>query len=78
MTWHPKGAVLVAGGADSTVWMWQRACLPPQPAASIALTSHSFWTAPTVPSGNTMQVFAGHTDSVSAVAWTPDGALVEL
>ncbi|SNX88051.1 related to Angio-associated migratory cell protein [Melanopsichium pennsylvanicum] len=21
--WHPKGSVLAAGGADSTVWMWQ-------------------------------------------------------
>lgn len=24
MDWHPKGPVLSAGGADSTVWMWQR------------------------------------------------------
>ena len=26
-----------------------------------------------VPSGNNMQVFAGHTDAITAIAFTPDG-----
>ncbi|KAI1797143.1 ribosome biogenesis protein Sqt1 [Ganoderma leucocontextum] len=47
--WHPKGAVLLAGSNDTTVWLWQ------------------------LPSGNTMQVFAGHTAPVTCGDFTPDG-----
>ncbi|KZV64434.1 WD40 repeat-like protein [Peniophora sp. CONT] len=49
LRWHPKGAVLLAGSNDSTVWLWQ------------------------LPSGNTMQVFAGHKGPVTAGDFTPDG-----
>jgi len=49
LKWHPKGSVLLAGGNDSTLWLWQ------------------------LPSGNTMQVFAGHTGPVNCGAFTPDG-----
>jgi WD40 repeat protein len=24
LDWHPKGNVLLAGGADGTVWVWNR------------------------------------------------------
>ncbi|EGN99255.1 hypothetical protein SERLA73DRAFT_182161 [Serpula lacrymans var. lacrymans S7.3] len=47
--WHPRGAVLLAGSNDTTVWLWQ------------------------LPSGNTMQVFAGHTGAVQCGEFTPDG-----
>ncbi|GAA5866081.1 hypothetical protein JCM8547_000590 [Rhodosporidiobolus lusitaniae] len=47
--WHPKGNVLVAGGADGTVWVWN------------------------LPRGDTMHVLAGHTASVTAGRFTPDG-----
>lgn len=47
--WHPKGSVLLAGGNDGTVWLWQ------------------------LPSGNTMQVFAGHAAPVACGDFTPDG-----
>ncbi|KAI0684105.1 WD40 repeat-like protein [Cytidiella melzeri] len=49
LRWHPKGAVLLAGSNDTTVWLWQ------------------------LPSGNTMQVFAGHTSAVQCGEFTPDG-----
>jgi len=49
LRWHPRGAVLLAGSNDSTVWLWQ------------------------LPSGNTMQVFAGHTGPVQCGEFTPDG-----
>lgn len=49
LRWHPKGNVLLAGGNDSTVWLWQ------------------------LPSGKTMQVFAGHDSPVNAGDFTPDG-----
>ncbi|GAA6043090.1 hypothetical protein JCM8097_008419 [Rhodosporidiobolus ruineniae] len=47
--WHPKGNVLLAGGADGTVWVWN------------------------LPRGDTMHVLAGHTSSVTAGRFTPDG-----
>ncbi|KAH8118067.1 WD40 repeat-like protein [Phellopilus nigrolimitatus] len=49
LRWHPRGAVLLAGSNDSTVWLWQ------------------------LPSGNTMQVFAGHSGPVQCGEFTPDG-----
>ncbi|KAF6754452.1 ribosome biogenesis protein Sqt1 [Ephemerocybe angulata] len=49
LKWHPKGNVLLAGGNDGTLWLWQ------------------------LPSGNTMQVFAGHTGAVNWAEFTPDG-----
>lgn len=49
LRWHPKGAVLLAGSNDSTLWLWQ------------------------LPSGKTMQVFAGHTGAVNCGEFTPDG-----
>ncbi|KDR76235.1 hypothetical protein GALMADRAFT_67491 [Galerina marginata CBS 339.88] len=49
LRWHPKGAVLLAGSNDSTLWLWQ------------------------LPSGNTMQVFAGHSGPVNCGEFTPDG-----
>jgi ribosome assembly protein SQT1 len=49
LRWHPRGAILLAGSNDSTVWLWQ------------------------LPSGNTMQVFAGHSGPVQCGEFTPDG-----
>ncbi|KIK10380.1 hypothetical protein K443DRAFT_671000 [Laccaria amethystina LaAM-08-1] len=49
LRWHPKGAVLLVGSNDSTLWLWQ------------------------LPSGKTMQVFAGHTGAVNCGEFTPDG-----
>ncbi|KAF8313569.1 WD40 repeat-like protein [Clavulina sp. PMI_390] len=49
LQWHPKGNVLLAGGNDATLWLWQ------------------------LPSGNTMQVFAGHDSPIHAGSFTPDG-----
>ncbi|CAJ0761903.1 6533_t:CDS:2 [Entrophospora sp. SA101] len=49
LDWHPKGNVILAGTAESTIWMWQ------------------------IPSGNFMNLFAGHSASVTAGQFTPDG-----
>jgi len=49
LRWHPKGAVLLAGSNDTTVWLWQ------------------------LPSGNTMQVFAGHEGPIQCGDFTPNG-----
>ncbi|TFK75235.1 ribosome biogenesis protein Sqt1 [Pluteus cervinus] len=49
LRWHPKGAVLLVGSNDTTLWLFQ------------------------LPSGNTMQVFAGHSGPVNCGEFTPDG-----
>eukprot|EP00842_Homolaphlyctis_polyrhiza_P005308 jgi/Hompol1/5779/HPOL_004687-RA len=50
--WHPKGNVLLCGGEDGSVWMWQ------------------------LPSGNCMNVFTGHVESVTCGQFTPDGKMI--
>lgn len=82
MAWHPKGPVLACGANDSTVWMWQRESLAMRIRLDTTRLSDpearadSFFRAlrTTVPSGNTMQVFAGHTDAITAITFTPDGS----
>ncbi|KAF8349123.1 WD40-repeat-containing domain protein [Amanita rubescens] len=59
LRWHPKGPALLAGSNDSTLV-----------ALAICMQSNAL---PTVPSGNTMQVFAGHTGAVNCGEFTPDG-----
>ena len=77
--------MLAAGANDSTVWMWQRQSkafvspfrstgrLAPLTVATSMLTMLLFPLNSIVPSGNNMQVFAGHTDAITAIAFTPDG-----
>lgn len=49
LKWHPAGPVLLVGGQDSTMWMYQ------------------------LPSGNSMQIFASHTETVNVGTFIPSG-----
>ncbi|KAF8273218.1 WD40-repeat-containing domain protein [Lactarius quietus] len=57
LRWHPKGPVL----------------LPDPTIAHVMVQSNESSFCVTVPSGNTMQVFAGHTGPVQCGDFTPDG-----
>ena len=79
LDWHPKGNVLMAGGADGTVWLWNRASLFFALARSRSCRNMNLTLAPhVVPSGATMHVLSGHTSSVTCGRFTPDGASLSL
>ncbi|KAJ2477977.1 60S ribosomal subunit assembly or modification protein [Coemansia sp. RSA 2320] len=49
LAWHPKGAVLLAGARDATLWMWS------------------------LPAGDFMHVFHGHSAAVTCARFTNSG-----
>jgi WD domain, G-beta repeat len=59
--WHPKGDVLVAGSADTTVWMWA-VTLPSKAPPSDDCAKVEV-----------MQVFAGHEGEVTCGTWSSSG-----
>lgn len=73
MDWHPKGNVLVAGGADGTVWVWNRSSLFSSAPFFLLLTSPFLLNRSTVPRGDTLHVLAVHTTPCTTGRFTPDG-----
>ncbi len=65
--WSPDGTQLATGGKDGDVRIWDiSATLTPVLAVGARDTGAA--------SGETEQVLRGHTDQVTSVAWSPDGA----
>lgn len=63
--WHGKGNAIVAGSADSTVWMWLTSVTAPNPDTNTSVST-----------GQCVQVFAGHDGAVSSGCFTSDGKAV--